>query len=289
MKCLYPVDKKRVINGSTMDYQHRCGQCINCRITRRKEWTCRILLEAKHHLNKNSFITLTYDEENLPYEGVTKDESQRFIKRLRRKFSTRFRYFIVGEYGDIGGRPHYHAVLFGLPPVDYVYDRINEAWGKGIIDVTELNQNRAQYVAGYVTKKYTATTGAPQGCGKEFSLMSRNPGIGLGFTGRIVEELEKFGIRMVTNGNVRSSKVKGLMFGRRILPLDRYMQLKIMEQLGQETSEVQMGLLANVRSIQELRKDPEVKAEEHRRLQTKARKYLKLKRKRDLSGAQRAR
>jgi len=62
----------------------------------------------------NCVITLTYDDEKLPYPGtLVKKHFTQFMKALRYKIKPkRIRYFHCGEYGEDLGRPHYHAVLF---------------------------------------------------------------------------------------------------------------------------------------------------------------------------------
>ena len=61
-----------------------CGHCTGCRIQRAREWASRLIHEMSYH-EKNTFITLTYDNEHLPKdESIDKDELQRFFKRLRK-------------------------------------------------------------------------------------------------------------------------------------------------------------------------------------------------------------
>ena len=93
-----------------------CGQCIPCRIGKRRLWTHRILLESFTH-DYNSFVTLTYDESHLPEDGgLNHGHVQKFLKLLRKKVApAKVRYFVVGEYGEKSGRPHYHLALFGFP------------------------------------------------------------------------------------------------------------------------------------------------------------------------------
>lgn len=91
-----------------------CGQCLPCRVNRRRIWTHRIMLEAAQY-HDNSFVTLTYDEEKLPVDlSVTPRTLQLFMKRLRKVYPNRIRYFGVGEYGDQTMRPHYHLALFNF-------------------------------------------------------------------------------------------------------------------------------------------------------------------------------
>jgi len=152
----------------------------------------------------NSFITLTYNNSNLPWnDSVDKTEFQRFMKRLRKRLRPPLRYFHCGEYGDLTRRPHYHAAIFGH---DFHQDRylwkehkgnalyrsplLEETWGLGFCTVQELTFNSAQYVARYVLKKingdrardhYTVAdplTGEIIEIEPEYATMSRNPGIG---------------------------------------------------------------------------------------------------------------
>ena len=41
-----------------------CGQCLSCRITKRRKWVTRMILESRDYGDKQSFITLTYSPEN---------------------------------------------------------------------------------------------------------------------------------------------------------------------------------------------------------------------------------
>ena len=92
-------------------------------------WAARCVHEASlHEFDRgNSFITLTYSDEHVPYDGsLVKEHFQKFIKRLRRRVEYSYekadleaptiRYFMCGEYGTDPsgglGRPHYHALLF---------------------------------------------------------------------------------------------------------------------------------------------------------------------------------
>lgn len=176
MKCLYPFLKP--------EYKILlpCNQCLPCRINRRRKWTARILLENKYHLH-SSFITLTYSPENLPENGfLVKKDLQDFFKRLRRRIEPeKIRYFACGEYGSLRGRPHYHAIIFGLPPTPQTWDLIDRSWSRGRVDVGMSEKDSIQYVAGYVAKKFNADTIHKFKDGslpREFILSSRRPAIG---------------------------------------------------------------------------------------------------------------
>lgn len=143
-----------------------CGQCSICRVKRRNEWTTRLILESLTSPNP-LFITLTYNDENL--KDLNKRDLQLFFKRLRKSIAPRkVRYFACGEYGELYGRPHYHAVVYG----DVTAPEIYQAWQQGIVYVGKAEPASMRYVAGYVIKKQ-ALPHRP----KEFILSSRRPGI----------------------------------------------------------------------------------------------------------------
>ncbi len=183
-----------------------CGQCIGCRLERSRQWAVRCVHEAQMH-ESNSFITLTYDEANLP-ENRSLDVAhwQDFAKRVRHSLGP-FRFFHCGEYGDNGGepggRPHLHSAVFGLDFRDdrrlwktqrgnrlYVSDRLTGLWGKGFAVIGNLTWESAAYVARYVVKKQTGppakefyeyvdeATGEVHDRKPPYTTMSRRPGIG---------------------------------------------------------------------------------------------------------------
>jgi hypothetical protein len=155
--------------------------------------------EAYMH-NENCFITLTYNNENLPEDrSIHKSEMQKFIKKLRRKVEpVKIRYFGCGEYGKFNkitkelGRPHYHICLFGYDFADkevwsyrrrtkghndmlYISPMLQKVWKKGFSTIGEVTMESAGYVARYCTKKITGDP-APKYYGdkqQEFALMSR--------------------------------------------------------------------------------------------------------------------
>lgn len=176
-----------------------CGQCIPCRVNRRRLWTDRLLLEALVH-EDTAFVTLTYRDEKIPDGGSLEPvHLQRFLKRLRKHVEpTRVRFFAVGEYGDLSARPHYHLVVYGVGHRSAVEaDRLHsehpqrferrltvfdECWDFeefGNVDVRELSVQFCQYVCGYVVKKLTCKDDPYLG-GRypEFARMSLRPGIG---------------------------------------------------------------------------------------------------------------
>lgn len=138
MLCKSPVQFRKVSSEAAFP----CGQCIACRINKRRIWSHRIMLEAMRHTS-NSFITLTYDDDHLPKDefyhpktgqvyapfSVNPEHHRLFFNSLRYHYHQHFprqydadgncinnlRFYMVGEYGDSTQRPHYHYALFGYP------------------------------------------------------------------------------------------------------------------------------------------------------------------------------
>jgi hypothetical protein len=128
-----------------------CGRCRYCRIMRSNQWAMRMMHEWDYW-EKAVFITLTYNNENLPEGGIlVKDDLQRFFKRIRKAIMPgKIRYFACGEYGDTYDRPHYHAIIFGIGIGDG--DMIREKWGKGFIKVGRVDMKSCKYVSKYIIK-----------------------------------------------------------------------------------------------------------------------------------------
>lgn len=172
-----------------------CGQCIGCRLDRAREWSVRCLHEAKLHEN-NSFITLTYNDENIPEGGtLVYRDFQLFMKRLRKQVGP-VRFFMCGEYGEETWRPHYHAILFGYQFPDLLYwgkspagyniyrsDVLESLWTLGNSLVGAVSRESAGYVARYCLKKVTGDLAEEHYKGREpeFARMSLKPGLGADF------------------------------------------------------------------------------------------------------------
>lgn len=180
--CLYPL----FIKGQKMPVP--CGKCIECVISRSNEWAFRISNEASLY-KENCFITLTYNEANLPQGGhLVKRDLQLFVKRLRKKLEPKhIRFFACGEYGSKGQRPHYHIIVFNYLPSDtsfFGYDKkhnkifrsatIEKLWDKGFSSVGDVTFDSALYCAKYL-QKLVKVDDKP----KPFTLMSRKPAIGV--------------------------------------------------------------------------------------------------------------
>lgn len=223
-----------------------CGQCIACRINKRREWKHRLILEAYQH-EENAFITLTFDEDNYPeHHSVERRTAQLFLKRLRKAYGGRIRYFLVGEYGDETGRPHYHAALFGYSRCENGstrYDRsgnvkccpnchrVSDAWGYGRIQVAELEPQSMGYICGYVTKKMTKDDDPRlEGRLPEFATMSLRPGIGYDAMHDLADVLMKFDLDLYDDVPLE------LQHGKEKLPLGQYLRRNLRLMVGKDAS-----------------------------------------------------
>ncbi|AZL83025.1 replication initiator protein [Apis mellifera associated microvirus 54] len=222
MLCKHPF-----IKGDTA---FPCGQCLTCRINRRRLWTHRIILEALKH-EFSCFVTLTYNDENYPKDGsLVPKHLQNYLKRLREAIKPhKIRFYAVGEYGDISGRAHYHLALFGMP--ESSRDLIQQHWPYGFTYTGGLSIESAQYIAGYVTKKMTKKDDPRlQGRHPEFARMSLRPyGIGAG----ALDEIEDFLYTDIGNKLLGQTKDVPLFLthGGKNLPLGRYLRSKLRERL----------------------------------------------------------
>lgn len=234
-----------------------CGQCTPCRVNVRRQWTGRILLEANCFAD-NVFVTLTYRDD--PGELVPEDMTN-FLKRFRYYLQRKVRYFGVGEYGDLRGRPHFHMALFGVSPLEEGI--IAKAWSIGFVHVGDLTKDSAQYLCGYVTKKMTkAEDERLDGRYPEFARMSKDPGIGASALPVLREALAPDGdvTLMHRNGDVPSTmRTRG-----KELPLGRYLRGKLRESLGWDALQPQPVKVAQALAYQSLTTDQRTRLEKRR-------------------------
>lgn len=194
MDCWYPQTVGRHLNYKGKDgliYTHvygkmivPCGRCPACRRRKQNEWAFRIMEEAKYTKNCY-FVTLTYDDEFLPFSDLQiptlkPDHLTTFFKNLRYNIGP-FRYFACGEYGDQFNRPHYHFILFynGNSDDEHIKASISNRWTYGFCQVdVGISDRRAKYCAKYSMKQIGFDY---QDAIPPFARMSRRPGIGRQF------------------------------------------------------------------------------------------------------------
>ena len=202
-----------------------CGTCIGCKSARATQWAHRCAHEASQY-PVNSFLTLTYDDDNLPFAGYLDARAlSLFLKRLRKRAdrdrqtvrgdgSGRVRYFACGEYGEKNGRPHYHLIAFNCGFADrfkvgtdlYESPTLAELWPYGQARFGDATPAAANYIAQYTLKKqmrnrayykdegyngesYVDDNGEWHPKPAPFLRMSLKPGIGTTWLERFGEDL----------------------------------------------------------------------------------------------------
>lgn len=181
MSCVSPFHVPKT------DYYVPCGRCMQCRIAKQSQLTFlsqrELLTDVYPKGLGASFVTLTYNEDSVPfcntsgmvrYSSILKNpkkfeskpyfmslykkDLQDFMKRVRRSMQYHnidvpFRFLASGEFGDSTARPHYHLVFFGLSDV-LARSVVRKNWPYGFIDVGPLSAGGLRYVCKYITKKY---------------------------------------------------------------------------------------------------------------------------------------
>jgi len=183
--CVEPITGYRTASGKvTMDrkvgYYDRpvevaCGQCVECRLLRRSDWIVRNVHESQYYAEfqdrGSCFLTLTYDNENMPSDaGLHVYDMQWFLYRLRTWLRREKRiegisYYYTGEYGTRSNRPHWHMLLFGydfresrifkgLSPEghrSYLSDDLMKLWPKGHSELGSITVQSVGYCTGYIS------------------------------------------------------------------------------------------------------------------------------------------
>lgn len=217
-----------------------CAKCLPCRINARRLWTSRLVLESLVH-ETCLFATFTFSEVGLhdntrattDPSSVSVREAQLLIKRIRSRLpSGQLRYYIVGEYGDSRGRPHYHAVLFGGPHLRGLGTTgFSDSWDLGSVHLGFGEPASIGYVVGYVTKGWKRVNHPGlRGRAPEFARMSKNPGLG---TGALVAIGDWCSTRAGAEFIAKTGDVpRQIRTGGRLFPLGRYLTRKLRQYVG---------------------------------------------------------
>lgn len=255
MPCYMPLNARRSVVHTGKNGKYRvqvlkktdppgglllpCGQCIGCRFDYSRMWAARCIHEASLW-PENSFVTLTYRDSALPYDGsLVKKHFQDFMKRLRESLAWRdendkkhyrtLRYYMCGEYGEKLSRPHYHALLFNYWPADcqlwkisngsalYTSDSLESLWGHGICAIGEVTHESAGYCARYASKKITGRKaydyyqretddGTRVWLQPEYAEQSRRPGIGGDWYDRFKGDIFPDDFVVIENGKYKTPR-----------------------------------------------------------------------------------
>lgn len=163
MQCSSPILTKA---RSNLTYQVRCGQCLECRIAKKDDFSLRCRLEGTSAIT-SSFWTLTYSEDSLPENmPQIRKHVRTFFNSLRRSEKrggnpNMIRFFGCSEFGGKFGRPHVHLLIWNLlvnyreaqsyyPGFPRPQIHIPQ-WLHGHCDVAQFNTATINYVTGYMT------------------------------------------------------------------------------------------------------------------------------------------
>lgn len=174
--CFAPVEIKNKLGmradrkSDTHYLKVPCGDCYECRQSRQNGWIFRLYQEAI--VSESAyFVTLTYEDEHLMYNGdgipsLSRWEIQTFIKKIRRENAkhtdAKLKYYIAGEYGDMTMRPHYHIIMFNLHNElkkdiklkdGKITDVFTQIWKKGNTTIDECNMATLTYSTKYIMKQ----------------------------------------------------------------------------------------------------------------------------------------
>lgn len=192
-----------------------CGKCPACLANQRREWIFRLEQEY-FDSNFAVFVTLTYDEKNIPLgHNVRKRDVQLFHKRLRKHFPPGdMRFYLVSEYGDHTFRPHYHGLYFfkGSYNQQEIYDIFEKSWTLGFIKFGEVEEGSIVYCTKYCLKH----SETPPGREKTFRLVSKmNGGLGV----RYIREMQDY--------HVKTQNAKFVSFNGQRSRMPRYYRSKM--------------------------------------------------------------
>lgn len=204
-----------------------CNHCDVCKERKISAFVQRCKLETQVYDSKPWFLTLTYDNEHCPIDGVSIDEAQRYLKRLRINlvragFDKKIRYVLVGEYGKNTHRPHYHAIIWNIQAYNHqdylrIVDILYKSWNKGYIQhriINPENDKAFYYTAKYLKKDCIV----PKGCNPTFVLSSRgHGGIGSKFLDGIAPVMRKTLNVSFKYLNKWSNKLEDLVFSQYVL------------------------------------------------------------------------
>lgn len=224
MECISPLNLPRPNGRGTTDrITVPCGKCLSCLSLKRQQWHFRLSQELKQSTGA-LFLTLQYAETD---GNVNKDHVQKWLKKLRKAYDLRYnpalseimpknglkpariRYYLTAEYGTKTFRPHYHVILFNVSHKDR--DIIDKSWNHGYVFYGDVTAESIGYVVKYCITEHDDTLGLE----KTFSLMSKNPGLGLNYMDKTKDY------------HAKGEKFTTTLLGGQKIPLPRYYRDKL--------------------------------------------------------------
>lgn len=136
-----------------------CGVCIECRKKRANEWKVRLNEEIKaNKKEKGLFVTLTFSKEEYQrlynVSEAKNDEEmltftiRRFKERVRKRYATARRMWLIQEYGEDYDRVHLHGIIWGMDE-----ETVKREWKHGFVYCGHyVGEKTINYVIKYCLK-----------------------------------------------------------------------------------------------------------------------------------------
>lgn len=176
-----------------------CRKCEECVKARKRSYTGRILAEMIY-AHTTHFFTFTYGGGYNNPDAYVLDYThfQKLVAHWRDDLGYKFRYLVVGEFGDERQRAHWHAMIFWEThhqPELILDERINYDWwphGTVQAELPRSGQGSASYIMDYLDKDGMKTT----------LKASKRPPLGDRFLLEYAVEHARKGVPIFGSGNV---------------------------------------------------------------------------------------
>lgn len=137
-----------------------CGNCIECRKQKAREWQVRLQEELKSNKLQSYFVTLSFSDESLQEictefkttesNAVAAVAVRRFCERWRKKYKVSIRHWLICELGHTNTeRLHLHGIVW----TNEAREEITNIWKYGNTWIGDYcNAKTINYIIKYVTK-----------------------------------------------------------------------------------------------------------------------------------------
>ncbi len=135
-----------------------CGECIECRRKKAREWQVRLTEEIKTD-KRGIFVTLTFNNEAYERFDLANNSNNNsthsriirlFTERWRKKHGKQPKRWLIPELGHQGTeRLHFHGIIW----TDLEQEKITDIWEYGLVGFgTWVDERTINYIIKYVTK-----------------------------------------------------------------------------------------------------------------------------------------
>lgn len=183
----------RLANGNLI----ACRLCWQCKARKVDDWTGRNIAESQTATAAH-VVTLTYGKDlelgtidHIRAAVLTYSDVQKFLKKLRNN-GLPARYFVVGEYGSLKGRSHWHIVLYWqgeAPDVPLRENVMYPHWEHGWTYWDRMSPEAIRYACKYLTK--VSDDPAHQGFGP---MPSKKPPLGDAYFRQLAQQYVDAGL-----------------------------------------------------------------------------------------------